>query len=116
MEEAIEKKVPTIQEIIKKAKKNNRKSDSNLILKTYEYARDLHENQFRKSGEQYIIHPLHVANILAELEMDDASIVAALLHDILEDTEITESDLRKEFGQEIVELVDGVTKLRKIRI
>ena len=105
----------TIEEIISIMRKNKRKSNSKLILRAYEFAKRKHEGQLRKSGEPYIIHPLNVAKILAELELDDASICAALLHDILEDTDITVQDLEREFDVEIAELVDGVTKLNKLK-
>lgn len=105
----------TIQKIVALMKKNYRKSDSKLILRAYEYANNKHNGQLRKSGEPYIIHPLEVANILAELELDDATICAALLHDVLEDTDTTKENLEKEFNVEIAELVDGVTKLGKLK-
>ena len=104
----------TIEDIINKMKKNNRRSDSKLILKAYNYAKGNHGEQLRKSGEPYIIHPLQVAYILAELELDDNTICAALLHDVVEDTTITHQDLIDEFGIEIAEMVDGVTKLSKL--
>ncbi|MGN1311089.1 MAG: RelA/SpoT family protein [Clostridia bacterium] len=104
-----------IQNIIKKMKLNNRKSNSHLILKAYNYAKSNHKEQKRLSGEEYIIHPVEVADILADLKMDDATICAALLHDVVEDTQITREDITREFGEEIAEMVDGVTKLGKIK-
>ena len=104
-----------IQNIIKKMKLNNRKSNSHLILKAYNYAKNNHKEQKRLSGEEYIIHPVEVADILADLKMDDATICAALLHDVVEDTPITREDIAREFGEEIAEMVDGVTKLGKIK-
>ena len=104
----------TIEDIINKMKKNNRRTDTKLIMKAYNFAREKHGDQLRKSGEPYIIHPLQVAYILADLELDDPSICAALLHDVVEDTSITEQDLINEFGTEIAEMVDGVTKLSKL--
>lgn len=104
----------TIEDIVNKMKKNNRKTDIKLILKAYNYAKDNHGEQLRKSGEPYIIHPVQVAYTLAELELDDSSICAALLHDVVEDTKITHQDLINEFGIEIAEMVDGVTKLSKL--
>mgnify|MGYP004525113225 FL=1 len=104
-----------IQNIIKTMKLNNKKSNSHLILKAYNYARSNHKDQKRLSGEEYIIHPLEVANILANLKMDDATICAALLHDVVEDTDITKEDIVREFGEEIAEMVEGVTKLGKIK-
>ena len=104
-----------IQNVIKKMKLNNRKSNSNLILKAYNYAKNNHKEQKRLSGEEYIIHPVEVAGILADLKMDDATICAALLHDVVEDTSKTREDIVKEFSEEIAEMVDGVTKLGKIQ-
>ncbi len=86
-----------------------------LIEKAYEIARDAHKEQKRKSGEPYIIHPLSVAIILADLELDKESIVAALLHDVVEDTALTIEELQQIFGEEIALLVDGVTKLTKLK-
>ena len=104
----------TIEDIVNKMKKNNRKTDSKLILKAYNFAKDNHGEQLRKSGEPYIIHPLQVAYILADLGMDDATVCAALLHDVVEDTEVTHQNLIDEFSLEIAEMVDGVTKLSKL--
>ena len=104
----------TIEDVINTTKKSNRKSDSKLIRKVYNYAKAHHEGQLRKSGEPYIIHPVQVAYILSTLGLDDSTICAALLHDVVEDTEITKQDLKNEFGAEIAELVDGVTKMRRI--
>ena len=103
----------TIEKIIEKMKKNNPKSDANLIRKAYEFADSNHKEQNRVSGEKYICHPLEVAYILADLELDDSTICAALLHDVVEDTPVTHQDIIDEFGEEIAEMVEGVTKLRK---
>jgi len=103
----------TIQKVINKMKENNSKSDSELIKKAYDYAKANHNEQKRLSGEEYIIHPLSVAYILADLKLDDSTIASALLHDVVEDTEITHEDIVQEFGEEIAEMVEGVTKLRK---
>ena len=105
----------TIQDIIKKLKVNNRKSNSTLILKAYKFAEEHHRGQKRNSGEPYIVHPLAAADILADLKMDDATICAALLHDVVEDTSATNEDIIKNFGDEIAEMVAGVTKLGKIQ-
>ena len=104
----------TIDDIISKMKKNNKKTDVKLILRAYNFAKEKHGNQLRKSGEPYIIHPVQVAYTLADLGLDDQSICAALLHDVVEDTEITHENLVEEFGTEIAEMVDGVTKLSKL--
>lgn len=91
-------------------------SDYNIeaVEIAYEEAARAHEGQFRQSGEPYIVHPLHVALILAELEMDPPTIMAGLLHDAVEDTSITLDNLRAKFGDEVAELVDGVTKLKSL--
>ncbi len=110
-----EVKEMTIEDVISNTKKHNRKSDSKLIKKAYEYAKSKHGDQLRKSGEPYIIHPVQVAYILSTLGLDDSTICAALLHDTVEDTGVTKEDLSHEFGKEIAELVDGVTKLSKLQ-
>ena len=109
-----ETKEITVQDIISKRKEHSRRVDSKLILKAYNYAFSHHGDQLRKSGEPYIIHPLNVAYILAEIGLDDNTICAALLHDVVEDTEVTEADIKNEFGEEINYLVAGVTKLSNI--
>ncbi|MCR5703473.1 MAG: bifunctional (p)ppGpp synthetase/guanosine-3',5'-bis(diphosphate) 3'-pyrophosphohydrolase [Eubacterium sp.] len=88
--------------------------DLELIQRGYEFAKASHGDQKRKSGEPYIIHPLHTALILADLELDKESIMAGLLHDVMEDTTVTREQMIKEFGVEITDLVDGVTKLTKL--
>ena len=89
--------------------------DLQIIEDAYKLAKEAHKEQKRKSGEPYIIHPVQVAIILAELEMDKETIVAGLLHDVVEDTEYTLDDIRERFGSEVAELVDGVTKLTQIK-
>ena len=89
-------------------------TDISLIKKAYEVASRLHEGQVRKSGEPYIVHPLCVAIILADLELDKETIVAGLLHDVVEDTSMTEAEVRETFSEEVALLVDGVTKLDKL--
>ena len=88
--------------------------DVDLINRAYSIAEDMHNGQLRKSGEPYIIHPIEVARILAELGMDDETLVAGLLHDVIEDTPYTKEQLKAEFGEEVLLLVDGVTKLGSI--
>ena len=85
-----------------------------LLLKAYDFAKAAHANQKRASGEPYFIHPCAVADILVDLGLDTATIAAALLHDVIEDTPATEEDIRREFGEEVLTLVSGVTKLDKI--
>lgn len=89
-------------------------TDIRMIEKAYELAKKAHGNQCRKSGEPYIVHPLWVAIILANLEMDKETIVAGMLHDVVEDTEVTDGEIEKEFGKEVALLVDGVTKLGQL--
>lgn len=101
----------TIQDVIARKKAVSRRADTKLILRAFNFANSKHKGQKRKSGEPYIIHPLNVAYILADVGLDDATICAALLHDVVEDTEVTHEDLVKEFGLEIAEMVAGVTKL-----
>lgn len=88
--------------------------DLQMIENAYKFAKSSHGDQRRKSGEPYIIHPLHTAIILADLELDKESIMAGLLHDVMEDTSVTREIMIKEFGEEVTDLVDGVTKLTKL--
>ena len=101
-------------ELIASVRKYHPSTDISLIEKAYHVARDAHEGQARKSGEPYIIHPLCVAIILAELELDKETIVAGLLHDVVEDTVMTDEQIAQEFGDEVALLVDGVTKLGQL--
>ena len=99
---------------LQKIKENYDATDCEKLLKAYEYAKEAHINQKRASGEPYFIHPCAVAEILIDLGLDAATIAAALLHDVIEDTASTEEDIRVEFGEEVLALVSGVTKLEKI--
>ncbi len=101
-------------ELIEKIKTYHPSSDFSMIEKAYQLANGAHKDQKRKSGEPYIIHPLKVAYILAELELDMESIVAGILHDVIEDTEYSYEDISNMFSEEIAALVDGVTKLGKL--
>lgn len=85
--------------------------DNGMIRKAFEIARDAHAGQYRKSGEPFIMHPLCVAMILSELRLDKETIIAAILHDVVEDTEVSSQDIQEQFGQEVMFLVEGVTKL-----
>ena len=100
--------------LIARIRKYHPSTDVSLIEKAYKLAVEAHGEQRRKSGEPYIIHPLWVAIILADLEMDKETIAAGMLHDVVEDTKFTEEDIRKEFGSEVALLVDGVTKLGRL--
>ena len=103
----------TLQDLIQKLKEYN-PDETEIVKKTYNYAENLHSGQIRQSGEPYIIHPLNVAYILAEMHADRDTICAGLLHDTLEDTNITKEDISHDFNQCIANLVDGVTKLSKM--
>lgn len=96
----------TVDDIINSLKKTRKNVNSKLILKAYNFAKENHAQQKRLSGEEYIIHPLNVASILSEINLDDETICAAILHDVIEDTPITKEDLAKEFGDEIASMVD----------
>ena len=86
----------------------------NGIRRAYYYAEQAHEGQFRRSGEPYVTHPLAVAGILCEMHMDPQSLMAAMLHDVIEDTGITKTAIKTQFGNSVAELVDGVSKLNKM--
>ncbi|MEA4816696.1 MAG: bifunctional (p)ppGpp synthetase/guanosine-3',5'-bis(diphosphate) 3'-pyrophosphohydrolase [Lachnospiraceae bacterium] len=101
-------------ELIERIKQYHPTTDFSIIEKAYKFAKDAHANQKRRSGEPYIIHPLKVAYILADLELDIETIVAGILHDTIEDTNYTYNDVANEFSEEIASLVDGVTKLGKL--
>ncbi len=104
------------QELIRKVKEYHPSNDFAALEKAYRLADKAHAGQKRKSGEPYIMHPLCVAIILAELEMDKETIIAGLLHDVIEDTVVTREELEKEFSPEIALLVDGVTKLTQLNL
>ncbi|MDI1449703.1 bifunctional (p)ppGpp synthetase/guanosine-3',5'-bis(diphosphate) 3'-pyrophosphohydrolase [Polyangium sp. 6x1] len=104
----------TSQELIERVQAYQPGADVELIARAYDYAAEAHKGQMRKSGDPYFSHPVSVAGIIIELKLDVASIVAGLLHDVVEDTLATLSDIEREFGQEVAFLVDGVTKLSKI--
>ena len=102
------------QELIRSIRKYHPSDDISMVEKAYEIAYNAHKEQKRKSGEPYIIHPLCVAIILADLELDKETIVAGILHDVVEDTVMTDKELAEVFGDEVALLVDGVTKLTQI--
>lgn len=106
--------VPAVQLIIEKVKRYDADADFELIERAYNYARMAHAGQKRISGEPYIIHPVEVAMILTEIELDTPSLCAALLHDVVEDTSLTYINILNDFGEEIALLVDGVTKLNRL--
>lgn len=104
-----------LEKLLSKIEQYNPYADLDLIIKAYRFAELSHEGQFRNSGEKFFIHPVNVAIILTELNMDTATIIAGLLHDSIEDTPVTHEDLSERFGLEIADLVEGVTKLKKLQ-
>ena len=109
--EAIEHKIDSLIELVKK---NNPDAETEMILKAYHLADGAHKDQKRLSGEAYIIHPVSVAYILAEYKMDTETIVAAILHDVIDDTSYTYDDIKEMFNEQVADLVEGVTKIGKI--
>jgi GTP pyrophosphokinase len=103
-------------DLISRVKKYHPSDDISMIEKAYKTADEAHHGQVRKSGEPYIIHPLYVAIILADLELDKETICAGILHDVVEDTILTKEEIEKEFGSDVALLVDGVTKLKQFQI
>jgi len=104
------------QDLIALVRTYNPKTDEKLISAAYDYGREMHEGQFRHSGEPYFSHPVAVAAILAEQRLDDATIITALLHDTIEDTRASYASVAEKFGSEIADLVDGVTKLTNLQL
>ena len=102
-------------EILTRLENTYNGKDYAMLKRAYDFARKAHVNQKRASGEEYFIHPCTVAGILIDLGLDAATVAAAFLHDVIEDTPVSEGDIRKEFGEEVLELVVGVTKLEKIQ-
>ena len=102
------------RDLMKRMQENRPHDDLTIVKKAYDYSLKYHDGQTRASGEAYIAHPLAVAAILADLEMDKETIAAALLHDVVEDTVVTSEEVAEKFGDEIATLVDGVTKLTRI--
>ncbi len=105
----------TIEQIINQVKENDPKADTAKIMAAYSFAKTAHGDQLRKTGEPYIQHPLHTAFILAQIKADVPTIMAGLLHDVPEDTEHNINEVRQTFGSEVAELVDGMTKLGKLK-
>ncbi len=107
--------VLTADQVIERTKEYLNEEHAGVVRKAYEFAKHAHREQYRKSGEPYIIHPIQVAGILADLEMDPSTVAAGFLHDVVEDTEVTLADISEAFNPEVAMLVDGVTKLGKIK-
>ena len=106
----------TLQDLLDKVRNYNENANFDLITKAYNFAEKAHFNQLRESGEEHLQHLLNASMIIADLKLDDISVVASLLHDILEDTDTSKERLISEFGEEVANLVDGVTKISKITI
>ncbi|HWC35985.1 MAG TPA: bifunctional (p)ppGpp synthetase/guanosine-3',5'-bis(diphosphate) 3'-pyrophosphohydrolase [Mycobacteriales bacterium] len=104
-----------LEPLLKTLRQNHPKADTRLIVRAYEVAERSHRGQLRRSGDPYISHPLAVAQIIAELGMEPPTLCAALLHDTVEDTALSLADVTRDFGEEVARLVDGVTKLDKVR-
>ena len=105
----------SFETLTEKIKQNNPEADLELIEKAYKLAENAHRNQIRRSGEPYIQHSLATAQTLAEMKLDSSTIAAGILHDVADDTEVSLEQIKKEFGREIAQLVDGVTNLGKIK-
>ena len=101
------------EDILDRVEAYNPQSNLDLLRRAYVFSALEHKGQVRRSGEPYLVHPLHVAAILAEMKADDVSIVVGLLHDVLEDTLTSKQSIAKQFGPEVAELVDGLTKIGK---
>ncbi|MGD2294255.1 MAG: HD domain-containing protein, partial [Candidatus Aminicenantes bacterium] len=102
-------------DILEKLASTYSEKDLTLLKKAYVFAASAHKGQVRRSGEPYLSHPLEVANMLADMKMDLTTLTAGLLHDVLEDTDVTAPDLQKAFGKDITHLVEGVTKISLVQ-
>jgi GTP pyrophosphokinase len=102
------------RDLMKRMQESRPQDDLSLVKKAYDYSLKHHDGQTRASGEPYLVHPLEVALVLAEMKMDPVAIAAGLLHDSVEDTSVTIEDIRKEFGEQVAHIVEGVTKISKI--
>src|SRR5580765_5043261 len=106
--------VTKFRELMKRMRANRPNDDLDIIKRAYDYSQKNHAGQSRASGEPYLVHPLEVANVLADMKMDPVSIAAGLLHDSVEDTSVTTVEIRQEFGEQVAHIVEGVTKISKI--
>ena len=109
-----EKYAAQIDKAIERLRSTGQQVNSDLIRRAYEFAFEAHKNVYRRSGKPYIEHPVEVASILSELKVDDITVAAALLHDVVEDTDISELEIKEKFGETISEIVNGVTKINEI--
>jgi GTP pyrophosphokinase len=106
--------VTRFRELMKKLRENRPNDDLELVKKAYDFSQKHHAGQSRASGEPYLVHPLEVANVLADMKMDPVAISAGLLHDSIEDTSVTNAEIHQEFGDQVAHIVEGVTKISKI--
>ena len=106
--------VTKFRELLRTMRENRPSDDLELVRKAYEYSQKIHSGQTRASGEPYLVHPLSVARVLAEMKMDPVAVAAGLLHDSVEDTSVTIVDIRQEFGEQVAHIVEGVTKIDQI--
>src|SRR5271157_1425735 len=106
--------VTRFRDLLRKVRSYRPEDDQALIKKAYEFSLEHHKGQARESGEPYLVHPLQVSTILAEMQLDITAIVAGLLHDAVEDTTVTIGEIEKEFGEQVAHIVEGVTKISKI--
>src|SRR5919204_6470691 len=106
--------VTRFRDLMKKLETSRPNDDLGIVRKAYEFSQKVHDGQSRASGEPYLVHPLEVACVLAEMKMDPIAIAAGLLHDSVEDTSVTIVEIRKEFGEQVAHIVEGVTKISKI--
>ena len=106
----------TADDLIALVRTYNPRTSEMMLANAYAFGEQMHDGQFRQSGEPYFSHPVAVAMLLAEQQMDDATIITALLHDTIEDTKASFSDIEGRFGREVAELVDGVTKLTNLQL
>ncbi|HWZ82168.1 MAG TPA: bifunctional (p)ppGpp synthetase/guanosine-3',5'-bis(diphosphate) 3'-pyrophosphohydrolase [Terriglobales bacterium] len=106
--------VTHFRELMKKLRENRPNDDLELVKKAYDFSQKHHAGQSRASGEPYLVHPLEVANVLADMKMDPVAIAAGLLHDSVEDTSVTTAEIQQEFGEQVAHIVEGVTKISKI--
>lgn len=105
-----------VDDLVAQVQEYNPRTDAEKLRLAYDYAKRVHEGQYRRSGEPYIVHPVAVASLLADQHLDDSTIITAILHDTVEDTEATHADVSRLFGVEIADLVDGVTKLTNLQL
>src|SRR5574340_145748 len=105
-----------LEDIVERVQSSHPDADVDLIRRAYIYSAKVHQGQMRLSGESYLIHPIEVAKILADLRLDPATVAAAILHDTIEDTTSTYEEIKDLFGDEVAKLVDGMTKLSRIEL